>query len=347
MVIGLKDLSNANEGTWTLKKGVHKGTILDVSESGFDAGGAAFASVFCDQENPDTIYLFYTGGADTALSRAGIGLAISSDGLRFQKLTDLNPLLEYDESNGRAMTPAVFRVGCYFYMVYARNLPGQGAIFMSYASDPKGPWHHIREIARPEHSWEQKHIDIGPSVVRLTEDEVLVYYSNVPGTLRAKFLQRCLFGSKHPLRRIGMLRIRIRSPSNLEIFKFEGNPLGHLNGPEGSWNESLFCPGYLRLGDVHYLLPATSTYSAGFPYRQYIGLAIDSSPYFQRPESMRILVDGPREKDRILPGIRSEIALDTPCPVVRGHKLYLSYAAMDRDNGVWRTVLTIFPLLNE
>ena len=330
-----------------LKKRIHRGTVLDVSESGFDQGGAAFASVYCDQENPETIYLFYTGGVDVALSRAGIGLAVSSDGLQFRKLTGLNPVLEFDERNGRAMTPAVFRVGGYFYMAYARNLPRGGSIFMAYASDPKGPWHHIREVARPERSWEGKHIDIGPSVVQLTEDEVLVYYSNVPRALRTRFLQRYLYGLEYQSRTIGMVRIKIRSPSNLETYKFEGNPLRHLNGPKGSWNESVFCPGYAKLGDVHCLLPATSTYSAGFPFRQYIGLATDSSPYVQRPEPMRVLVDGPREKEEILPGIRSEIALDTPCPFIRGDKLHLYYAAMDRDNGVWRTALTIFPLLSE
>jgi len=330
-----------------LGSAIHRGTILDASESGFDAGGAGFASVFCDHENPETTYLFYTGGADTSLSRAGIGLAVSSKDLGFRKLTDLNPILEYDEHNGRAMTPAVFRVRNYFYMVYARNLPQEGRLLIAYASDPKGPWRDIQEVARPEDSWEERHIDIGPTIVELAEDEVLVYYSNLPRTLRATLLYRYLFAPKYPLRRIGIVRIKIRSPSNLEICKFERNPLRHLNGPKGGWNESLFCPGYLRWDDVHCLLPATSTYSVGFPYRQYIGLTTDSSPYFQRPESMRILIDGPKEKDQILPGIRGEIALDTPSPLVKGDELYLYYAAMDRDNGVWRTALTVFPLLSD
>jgi len=348
-VTSLKDPASTggHEGTGALEKGVHRGTILDASESGFDAGGAAFACLFRDQENPETIYLFYTGCADIALSRASIGLAVSSDGLEFRKTADLNPLLECDNRNGKAMTPAVFRVGGHFYMVYARNLPRGGTIFMAYASDPKGPWHNIREVAKPEHSWEGKHIDLGPSVVKLTGDEVLVYYSNVPPTLRPNFLQRHLLGSKYPKRQIGILRIKIRSPSNFETYKFEGNPLRHLNGSKGGWNESLFCPGYFRLGDVHCLLPAASTYSAGFPFRQYIGLAADSTPYLQRPMSMRILIDGPGEKKQILRGIRGEIALDTPCPLLKGDELYLSYAAMDRDNGVWRTVLTVFPLLSE
>jgi len=36
------------------------------------------------------------------------------------------------------------------------------------------------------------------------------------------------------------------------------------------------------------------------------------------------------EKRRIIPGIKSEIALDTPCPIIRNEELWLYYSAMDR-----------------
>jgi hypothetical protein len=50
------------------------------------------------------------------------------------------------------------------------------------------------------------------------------------------------------------------------------------------------------------------------------------------------------KKEKIIPGIKSEIALDTPCPIIRNGELWLYYSAMDRTDGVWKTALSIFPL---
>ena len=63
-----------------------------------------------------------------------------------------------------------------------------------------------------------------------------------------------------------------------------------------------------------------------------------------RATRTRILIDGPREKKKIIPGIKSEVALNTPCPIIRNEELWLYYGAMDRANGVWKTALSIFPL---
>jgi len=71
-------------------------------------------------------------------------------------------------------------------------------------------------------------------------------------------------------------------------------------------------------------------------------MVTDSSPYFQKPQQISILIDGPTEKNKIIPTIRSEIALDTPCPLIRKNKLLLYYAVMDRADGIWKTALTIF-----
>ncbi|MEM1515879.1 MAG: hypothetical protein QXH24_07550 [Candidatus Bathyarchaeia archaeon] len=51
-----------------------------------------------------------------------------------------------------------------------------------------------------------------------------------------------------------------------------------------------------------------------------------------------------KEKKQIILGIRSEVALDTLCPIIIGDKLYLYYAVMDRADNVWKMDLTIFPL---
>lgn len=46
-----------------------------------------------------------------------------------------------------------------------------------------------------------------------------------------------------------------------------------------------------------------------------------------------------------MPNIKSQIALDTPCPIIKEGKLYLYYAVMDRADKIWKTALTIFPLI--
>jgi len=326
-----------------LGKRTHKGVILDASHGRFDSGAATFETVFIDEEDPDTIYMFYTGAEDTRWSHSSIGLATSTDGINFRKAAELNPILENQKpsfcSKG-ARTPAVARVGNHFYMILT-GIPSSWKgrrIGVAYADDPRGPWKIIRELIRPEKYWEGNDIDLGPCVSKINESELIVYYSNVSNKWRA----RLLFGPHYLLRKIGILKLKITSPSSIEAYRYEGNPLKHLNGPKGSWNESLFCPGHLEIQDTHYLFPAASTYSTGFPYKKYIGMVTDSSPYFQEPQQTSILINGPKEKNKIMPTIRSEIALDTPCPLIRKNKLFLYYAVMDRSDSIWRTALTIF-----
>jgi len=45
-----------------------------------------------------------------------------------------------------------------------------------------------------------------------------------------------------------------------------------------------------------------------------------------------------------VPNIRSETALDTPSPLIVRDELLLYYAVRDRDDGVWKTVLSIFSI---
>lgn len=329
-----------------LKHKIHKGIILDVSGSGFDAAAATFGTLYYDEDNPKEYLLLYTGASDIKWSRTSLGLATSSDGLSFSKLGE--PVLSCEELNFKEIvTPTVFRVGNYFYMAFAGRPFGKGRrICLAYSDDPKGPWSFIRVIAEPEYLWEGNNIDLGPSTVKVDENEVLIYYSNVDNKLLEKVLRpRYWLSPVFWLRRIGILKLKINSPKNVEVYKFKCNPLKQLNGPKGSWNESLFCPGVLKLGDNYYLFPSASTYSIGFPYKQYIGMAVDSTPYFTTPRLIEILIDGPREKEQILPNIRSEIALDTPAPIIVDGKLYLYYAVMDRADGLWKTALTIFPLV--
>jgi hypothetical protein len=328
-------------------KRIHKGVILDVSPGKFDSGAADFASVFVDEEDPSTTYLFYTGAKDPKWSHASIGLATSRDGINFRKADDLNPLIE-DQTvsfcSKEACTPAVTRAGNHFYMILAGkpSIRSGRRIGAAYADDPKGPWRIIGELIRPKKYWEGYDIDLGPSIAKINESELIIYYSNVS----SKWPLNTIFGSSFLSRKIGILKLKVTSPSSIEAYRYKGNPLKHLNGAKGSWNEWLFGPGYLKTQDVHYLFPTASTHSIGFPHKQYgkqrIGMVTDSSPYFQKPQQISILIDGPTEKSKIMPTIGSEIALDTPCPLVRKNKLFIYYAVMDRADHIWKTALTIF-----
>ena len=320
-----------------MKLKVHQGIILDASREGWDSGATTFGTVFYDED--DRRYYFFYTGASPHWSQASIGIATSRDGLIFRRRDDVNPIIDLKNLKLKeAVTPVVFQIKNNFFMVFSgRKLSGGGRrIFIAYSDDLFGPWRFIKQLIKPECPWEGNDIDLGPSAVKLNENEILIYYSNVSN--------KPLFGPGYWFRTLGILKLRINSPDDVESYRFDKNPLKHLNGPKGSWNESLFCPGYFKLGSSHYLLPAASTYSIGFPYEQHIGLIEDSSPYFLKPTKISILIDGPKEKEKIIPDVESEIALDTPCPIIKNDELWLYYAAMDRSRRIWKTALSIYSL---
>lgn len=336
-----------NVDQW-FKKRVHHGPVLDVSRDGFDKGAATSASVFVDEEDPDTLFMFYTGASDINWSHSAIGLAKSNDGLKFEKLSKV-PILEGDPNSfchKEALAPVVTRVSNRFYMIFAgkASLGSSRRLGIAYADAPEGPWHIVGELIKPTRVWEGRDIDNGLSLVRLSQDTFLVFYSNITSWT---ILDVFTFLRRYPVRRIGILKVRVRgrSPSSIEAYRSQSIPLTHLNGSKGSWNESLFCPGYIQLSGTHCLFPATSTYSIGFPYRQFIGIVTGNTPLFSRNECrIEKLIDGPSEKSSIIPEIKGEIALDTPMPVLRERQdeLFLYYSVMDRADGIWKTALTIF-----
>ena len=322
------------------------GVILETSERSFDSGGSTFGCAFVDEQDSDTTYLYYSGSEDKKWSHAAIGLAISYDGQQFKKLSKLNPIIDgkTDEFNSsESLTPAVVRLRNRYYMFFAASrsrsmfLAHRKRIAVAWADDPTGPWQTLGVIAKPEMYWEGWGIDLGPSVVKLNEGEVLLYYSN---SSNKKPLDTIL-GPGYWYRSIGILRVKINSPKSVEALKYQGNPLNHLQGGRGSPSESLFCPGYLWLEGKHWLLPTMSAYSVGFPYRQYVGVAWNDDPYFGGSRIVSVIIDGHAEKESVLPGAVGELALDTPSPVLRGDKLYAYYSVMDRHDGIWKTALSI------
>jgi hypothetical protein len=340
MGCGPKDTLGRNwgwYGSMKIRLSKHVGVVLEPSRNGFDAGGSAFGCVLQEYFATGQYYFYYTGSTDTGWRKASIGIATTKDGIRFVK-HDENPVL----SIGRqSVTPAVFKAHGKYWMVfaYSNGFLHRRSLALAVADAPLGPWKFVNRLIEPHNSWEADSIDIGPSVVSLSDDEHLIYYSNVTSGRISRFFQEW----KHLRRRIGILRIRISKSGSVLCERWDRNPLAQLNGEPGAWNESLFCPGHIELNGVHYLFPAASTYSIGRPYKQYVGLIEDFSVFFQNPTS-KVLIDGPAEKKVIMPNTESEIALDTPFPLKKSNEIWLYYACMDRTDGIWKTALSIFSI---
>jgi hypothetical protein len=334
--------------SFQLTNRAHHGIVLDVSKEGFDKAAASFGSIFVDPENPAMLYLFYSGAQDVSWSQAAIGLATSSDGLEFKK-TEKNPVFQGPREsfcNQNVVAPVVTQIKNRLYMIFSGSSESNRSrrIGIAHADDPRGPWHYIGELIKPTHMWEGNDIDNGPSLVKLDDETILVYFSSVTSPKSFDILN---LWRGYPVRKIGILKVRIRgaSSSSIEALRFKGNPLNHLNGSKGSWNESLFCPGYVQINDLHCLFPTGSTYSVGFPYRQHIGMVTGNSPYFDKKTSkIEKLIDGPEEKPKIFPSQKGEIALDTPAPFMnwQERKLSLYYSIADRTDEMWKIALTTF-----
>lgn len=339
----------------------HHGLVLRPGSHGsWDEGAASLGCAFVDQDDPDKVFLFYSGVPDIHWSRGAIGLAVSDDGLDFRKADD-NPLIEGSTESfytKEAVFPAVIRIKNRFFMVFTCRASHRSPrlLGIAYADDVKGPWKVIRRLIKPSEPWEGNNIDNGPGLARLTEDTFLVYYSSLSQrTTFRQVLAQSLRRLHLPFpyfcftRRIGVLKVRIRgtTKSKIEAQRYINNPLRHLNGARGNWNESLFCPGYVAFEKTHCLFPAASIYSS-YPPKQFVGFAASTAPFFPENEtSIQKLFDGSAEKKRIMPDSVGEIALDTPSPILRTrheNEVSLYYGVMDRKDGVWKTALSTFTL---
>jgi hypothetical protein len=311
----------------------HVGVVLEPSERNqFDSGACTFGCMFQDSINSD-YYFYYTGSSDTTWRKACIGIAKSKDGVNFFK--ESKPAI----SVGRqSLSPTVFKAVGRYWMVFAfcTDILRRRKIGIAGADAPVGPWKFVKELAHATQSWEGDSIDIGPSVAR-SGNEWLVYYSNVIRHGISRFL---LGQQLH--RQIGILKVTFPKSGEVIAEKWGKNPLAHLNGQSGTWNESLFCPGYLQLDGSHYLLPAASNYSTVNQPKQYLGVIQDSSPFFENPSRMQTLL-GAEEAKAVLPA-RGEIAFDTPSPLLRENEIWLYYAIMDREDGIWKTALSIMEI---
>ena len=336
------------------------GVVLENgSEGKWDAGSAGFCCPFIDETTPSKIFLFYSGWGKKALN-SKIGLAVSTDGFNFEKVAD--PILEGNKDDFcsyYSMTPVVKRIGDYYYMCFAGTSdPTSRSIGIAYSENVFGPWKIIKQLIKPEKFWEGHHIDLGSAVVELDSKTILLFYSNVSNRnsekvykiltnstlLKNVFKRKSFrFNRRFLQRRLGILKLTIDSPDNISVEKYHGNPIKNLNGKFGEWNESLFCPGYIKIDNIHNLFFTASNYLTG---EQFIGLSSSRSPYFNDDEILQYskIIDGPSPRNNIIEGIKDQIALDTPSPIIFNDKLFLYYASMDRNDNIWKVNLSQFDL---
>mgnify|MGYP000445092570 CR=1 FL=1 len=355
----------------------HLGVVLPCG--GVEQRHMGFASAYFNEDTGETFLFFSDAPLDWRTSC--ISVAVSSDGVSFKLLEEGKSLIKFGR---KSLCPAVFRVENRLFMVFAfEEYPAhQRAIALAKADDLLGPYEVLGVLARPSALWEGTAIDIGPSVASVSEREFLVFYSNVSvlwrylhaplrvmrvkGSLSShglsmyrtfkglyrsfKALPRSLILNR---RRLGILRLRVTRTGHVFATRYERNPLNHLNGPLGSWCESLFCPGYMRLDGQHVLFPTAAIYSKGPPYRHFIGVFVSPSPFFEKAVEKYVLIDGLSEKEQIVsqkksrPRIRGGLLLDTASPIVKKDELWLYYAVLGEQDGRLRTALSIFSLPEE
>ncbi|MHB1907785.1 MAG: hypothetical protein ACYCQJ_02800 [Nitrososphaerales archaeon] len=228
---------------------------------------------------------------------------------------------------------------------YIMSFAGRGSyfaansIFLAESVSLDGLWEIKKEILSPREPWEGRVVDLGPGVYR-EEGCIYLFYSTASTRWRViakKWFNHPCFPTirrlqQFEIRKIGILKINL---SSLES-SHSKTPLP-LNGEKGSTNESVFCPGYGFIKNVHFLLLPTSIYSIGFPFRQAVSLAQSPlAPIKWQEEPMMTEILSSRD---LPPDYSMDAAFDTPDLIFRRNnaaKLYFS--TMSRRSGKWRVM---------
>ena len=303
----------------------------------FDCYSVAFPSLL---EEDGEFFLYYTGAADKNWSFASIGVATSKNLFEFRKKEF--SIIE-DQKNSKfsyeVVTPAITKIKSKYYLIFAgrKHRYDHRVLGIAYSDDPAGPFKIIDTMYKPSADWEGYSIDNGSTLIKLNEDELLIYYSNCAPSLKNIILRKPF------IRKIGLLKIKIRGTKKNSIEVFSSKTPVLLNGPIGSWYESVFCPGYIydRDSDKSYLFFASSTYSKR-PITQNIGYALIDSPYLMHrigepsqllsAEDLQTLFD------------KKNLGFDSPCPMSHPHeegKIVLFYSILDRSTNRWSILRNI------
>jgi hypothetical protein len=303
----------------------------------FDRYSVAFSSLL--QENGE-YFLYYTGAIDKYWSYASIGIAKSKDLSKFKKKK--NPIIEDQEKSGfshETVTPAATRVGSRYYLIFAgrKHRFNRRVLGIAYSDDPSGPFKIIGTLYKPSMDWEGYSIDNGPTIIKLEENELMVFYSNCAPSIKS------LLFRKPFIRKIGLLKVKIRGTKKDSIEVFPSKTPVPLNGSIGSWHESVFCPGYIYDQDSNksYLFFSSSTYSKR-PITQYIGYALIDLPYMMHHigEPFQLL-----SAEDLQPFFdKKNLGFDSPCPIKSPHdeKIILFYSVLDRNANRWSIFKSTF-----
>jgi hypothetical protein len=292
----------------------------------FDAHSVAFPGIY---KEAGTTYLYYTGSPDRKWSSASIGVAWSTNGESFERCSN-SVILNQSSSDfsWEAVTPAVVKFEANYYMILSgrHRRHNRRALGVAYSSSPKGPFSIIKTVHAHTEQWEGYSIDNGTTIVKVGGNKFLFYYSNCALSFVDTLLRRKL------KRQIGFIELAIDdSQHEIEITTREGPLLG-LNGVENSWNESIFCPGYVQLEHKGLLFFASSTYSLGH-IPQAIGYAFVDSPKISRILSSPMMLIGPSAFGY---SPLSVLAFDSPSPLLSGNQIDLFFSIMDRQSGDWK-----------
>jgi hypothetical protein len=308
-------------------------------KNSFDYYSVAFPSLL---EEEGEFFLYYTGAANKNWGFTSIGVATSRNLFEFRRK---NGSIIEGQKNSKfsyeAVTPAIIKVKSKYYLIFAgrKHRYDHRVLGIAYSDDPAGPFKIIGVIYKPSVDWEGYSIDNGSTLVKITEDEFLIYYSNCAPSLKNIILRKPF------IRKIGFLKVKIKgvTSNSIEVFSSK-NPVS-LNGPIGSWTESVFCPGYLHgLSNENYLFFATSTYSK-YPISQYIGYISVDSPFLTYFKSQPFKILSAKDIQEI--SNIKYVGFDYPCPINDPHKkgkIILLYSVLDRTTNQWsifRSILEV------
>lgn len=293
-----------------------------------------FSSVH--KESDSEFYLYYSFRREHKMP-SYIGVAFSKDGLHF---TNLNISVFENQKQFNLFhvaTPAVIKINTLYIMVFSgrHRKFDPLSLYLAVSKQPTGPFKIVNRLLRPHFINESFWIDNGPGIARLGENRFIIYYSNTQMALSdfiRGYIKRKIFALEMIIERTDPLLFKTRRLNTLNV----------LNGKRGEWNESLFCPGYVKWKGKHYLFPAAGIYSVKPLVSQSIGLFESSNPLFTNYIFKMRLINGSLERKKIYPRCKGEIALDTPSPIFVGNDLYLYFSIADRKEGKWMTALVIF-----
>ncbi len=152
------------------------GPVLKAGESGsWDDNSVGMGYVFKDK---DYYRFYYAGTREPHTGKRQIGLAVSKNGIDWQKYPE--PVLKADEAQHYIGAHAVIKIGTTYYMYYEAS-PGKGYKFKIYLATSTDGVHWSRygndPVLAPEQPWEGNNIRY-PTITRHNNSYRMTYGNN-------------------------------------------------------------------------------------------------------------------------------------------------------------------------